>query len=253
MGASLSSASGSSTLNVTFPDSVVASNSSGDASYLLAIVADTSGHDESSGATTVRGIQNVTLVGATGGPSSGSFSSWKMAGTAGGSTGIYLDPIRGTYNEAGWQAERLGWHLPGFDDSAWPESAPSEGFQNATVRFYRTSAPLNIPDGHDVSIAFTFGNTGPNDAIRALLYVNGYQYGRYNPNVNDATTFPVPPGILNYDGENDIAVLVWAQSTSGAAVTLDWSITSIRESSFNPKIDASYLQPRWNATRLDYA
>lgn len=245
VGASLSSSSSSASLTITFPNTTLVESSQN----LLTVVVDTSGHDEGSSATTIRGIQNINLVNST----SDGFSLWKVAGTAGGSTGTYLDPVRGPYNEAGWYAERLGWHLPGFDDSTWPMSSPSDGFQNATVRFFRTKAALSIPDGQDLSIVFTFGNVGPNSDFRALLYINGYQYGRYNPRVNTATVFPVPPGILNYAGDNEIAVLVWAQSTSGAAVTLDWNITEIRESSFNPRIEAAYLQPRWNNSRLNYA
>ncbi|KAJ5832920.1 beta-galactosidase B [Penicillium riverlandense] len=245
IGAFLGSSSSSGSLTLDFPnDTLVESGPN-----VLAVVADTSGHDEGGGATSVRGIYQISLTNTTG----PGFSSWRMAGTAGGADGVYLDPVRGAYNEAGWQAERLGWHLPGYDDSFWPASSPSEGFANATVRFYRTTVPLNIPEGHDASIVFNLQNLGSSSAVRALLYVNGYQYGRYNPYVNEATEFPVPPGILNYKGDNVICLLVWAQSTSGAAISLDWSVTEVRESSFNPRIDAGYLQPRWNATRLNYA
>jgi beta-galactosidase len=216
---------------------------------VLAIVADTSGHDEGSGATSVRGIYKIHLINST----ESGFTSWKLAGTAGGALGTYLDPIRGAYNEAGWQAERLGWHLPGYDDSLWAESNPSDGFKNATVRFYRTNVSLNVPEGHDASVVFSLENLGPNSAVRALLYVNGYQYGRFNPYVNTATEFPVPPGILNYNGDNIIGLLVWAQSTEGAAVSVNWSISELRESSFNANIDAKYLQPQWNSSRLEYA
>ncbi|KAJ9144491.1 Glycosyl hydrolase family 35 [Pleurostoma richardsiae] len=243
--ASTDSASASASLDVTFP--VEALDGSG--LNLLTIVADTSGHDQVDKATLLRGIYKINLKNATG----PGFSSWRMAGTAGGADGVYLDPVRCPYNEGGWYAERLGWHLPGFDDSSWPVSSPSDPFTNATVRFYRTVVPLHIPTHHDASISFTLDNLGASAAVRALLYVNGYQYGRYNPLVNTATKFPVPPGILNYNGDNTIGLLVWAQSTEGAAVSVNWTISQVRESSFSPRIDSDSLQPRWSPNRLNYA
>jgi hypothetical protein len=79
---------------------------------VLLVIQDDTGHDETNGAINVRGILNATLLGA-----SSSFYEWKVAGTAGGSTNTTLDPVRGVYNEGGLYGERLGWHLPGFDDS----------------------------------------------------------------------------------------------------------------------------------------
>ncbi|KAH8645474.1 glycoside hydrolase superfamily [Xylariales sp. PMI_506] len=243
LGAYMGSVNPNGALTLDFPTSLLQNGSN-----LLAVVMDNSGHDEgASGAVSIRGILNATLIGG-----SSDFESWRIAGTAGGSTGSVLDPVRGVYNEGGWAAERLGWHLPGFDDSAWPELDPSAGFSNATATFYRTSASLDFPEGHDVSVQFTVSSLSGN-ATRALLYVNGYQYGRFSPWVNTATRFPVPPGILNYGGDNIIGLLVWAQSTEGAQVDVDWSITEVRESSLDVKFDAQYLQPSWNETRLLYA
>jgi hypothetical protein len=40
-------------------------------------------------------------------------------------------------------AERLGWHLPGFDDSKWALGSPADGVQGAGVAFYRTEVDLS--------------------------------------------------------------------------------------------------------------
>lgn len=232
-------------LNLTFPAGSPIQNGSN----VLTVVQDTTGHDQGSGgATNIRGILNATLLGSDSG-----FSSWKLAGTAGRTQSQILDPVRGAYNEGGWAAERLGWHLSGFDDTDWLEAAPSDGFANATVRFYRTTVPLDIEDGVDVSVYFEIASAVPNATVRALLYVNGYQYGRFAPHVSSATRFPVHPGILNFGGDNVIGVLVWAQSGEGAAVDVSWDVTEVKTTSLDAKFDAGYLQPRWDESRLEYA
>ncbi|KAF4814695.1 putative beta-galactosidase B [Colletotrichum siamense] len=215
---------------------------------VLTVIQDNSGHDQGAGgALSIRGILNATLIGSEG------FDSWKLTGTAGRSEGKILDPVRGAYNEGGWTAERLGWHLPGFDDSNWPTASPSEGFDNATVRFYRTAVPLSIPAGVDLSVQFELSTPGGNSSTRVLLFVNGYQYGRFSPYVNSATRFPVHPGILNFNGDNVIGVLVWAQSSNGASVGIDWNITEARASSLYTHFDSKDLQPTWGEERLRYA
>ena len=64
---------------------------------VLLVVQDNSGHDETSGALNVRGILNATLPGG----NSSTLSSWKVTGTAGGSTNSLLDPVRTIYKEGG--------------------------------------------------------------------------------------------------------------------------------------------------------
>ncbi|OCL15370.1 glycoside hydrolase family 35 protein [Glonium stellatum] len=217
-------------------------------SNVLLVIQDNSGHDESaSGARNVRGILNATLIG-----KSSTFSTWKVAGTAGGSSSTFLDPVRTIYNEGGLTAERLGWHLPGFDDSAWASDSPSQGFTGAGVKFYRTTVQLDAPDGHDVSLSFKFLPIGA-VTFRALLYVNGYQYARFYPYITSVSTFPVPPGVLDYGGENLVAIALWAQTNEGATVDLDMNVNYVTQSSLNVKFDGTYLRPGWDARRLDYA
>jgi beta-galactosidase GanA len=108
-----------------------------------------------------------------------SFSSWKVAGTAGGESNI--DPVRGALAEGGLYGERLGWHLPGYPDSHWNDTtSPSTDKSGAGVTFYRTVVPLDIPAGLDVSLSFVL-KSPPGSTLRAQLFVGGYQYGRYVP------------------------------------------------------------------------
>ncbi|KAI1125308.1 glycoside hydrolase superfamily [Nemania abortiva] len=226
---------------------------------VLVVLMDNSGHDQRSAALNPRGITNATLVG----PGTYSFSEWKIAGTATEENAL-LDPVRGFLNEGGLYAERVGMHLPGYPDAKWEVSKTASSVlsvEGAGVRIFRTQVPLNIPSGVDVSISFrltapsdaTFtSKTGKTNQVRALLFVNGYQYGRFNPYIGNQIDYPVPPGILNYKGKNDIAVTVWSQSASGAEIKVEWNVEYVHKSSYNMNLDASYLQPGWESKRLDY-
>lgn len=255
------------TVSFSFANATLASNS---ADNILVIVMDNSGHDETTGATNPRGITNATLLG-----TDEAFSEWKIAGTAGRETNI--DPIRGPYNEGGLYAERVGAHLPGYPDSSWATTSSSNSttatgsssssslvVPSAGVRVFRTTVPLSIPTGLDVSIAFTFSAPGNGSTsstfvsdytnqVRALLFVNGYQYGRFNPYIGNQITFPVPTGILNYQGDNTIAVTVWSQSAEGAEVQLDWTLEYVHSTGYVFDFDAEYLRPGWSSDRLAYA
>jgi hypothetical protein len=179
------------------------------------------------------------------------FTSWKIAGEAGGETEL-LDPVRGPLAEGGLTAERLGWHLPGFDDSEWESGSPSAGFEGADIKFYRTTIPLDVPAEIDASFAFVINAVG-SKTIRAQLFVNGYQYARFNPYVGNEIKFPVPPGILNYSGDNVIGLSVWAQSEEGAQVDVQLVQEYAIESSWSSSFDSEYLRPGWTEERLAYA
>ena len=235
--------------NLTLSFSNATMNSTGE--NVLLVIQDNSGHDETTGALNPRGITNATLLGTT-----SNFTAWKVAGTAGGDANP-IDPMRGHLNEGGLTAERLGWHLPGFDDSSW-STVSSIAFSAATANFYRTTFNLIIPSELDVSLAFqlTTPASAPSDAYRTLLFVNGYQYARFNPYIGNQITFPVPPGILNYDGENTVGVAIWAQTEAGAEVEVQLVTQYTVETGYAGGFDfedSSYLRPGWTSKRLQYA
>jgi len=228
--------------NMTLSFSNATLNSNG--SNVLLVAQDNTGHDLRGGATAPRGILAASLQGA-------NFTQWKIAGEAGGEDS-QLDPVRGPLSEGGLTAERLGWHLPGFDDSAWNSSSPSTGFNEAGIYFYRTVVPLDVPAELDASFAFVL-NASDSQHIRVQLFVNGYQYARFNPYVGNERKFPVPPGILNYSGDNVIGLSVWAQSEEGAKVYVQMVQEYAVESSWSSRFDSEYLRPGWTEERLAYA
>ncbi|UZP38687.1 hypothetical protein NXS19_006503 [Fusarium pseudograminearum] len=231
---------------------------------VLVVLMDNSGHDLRGGALDPRGITNATLIGSAKGGYK--FSEWKIAGHAGSVEGEVIDPVRGPLNEGGLYAERIGAHLPGFSDKKWKSFSSKQGTlvnPSAGVRAYRTTVDLDIPDGLDVGISFkltapsntTFSATkkGYSNRVRVLLFVNGYQYGRFNPYIGNQVSFPVPPGVLNYSGENTIAVTVWSQSAEGGEVKVEWEVDYAHSSSFDVKFGSEYLRPEWTEDRLQYA
>ncbi|KAM7200018.1 family 35 glycosyl hydrolase [Rhypophila sp. PSN 637] len=236
---------------------------------VLAIVMDNSGHELREGATDPRGIYNATLLGPSG--KGYTFSSWKIAGTAGSALGIQnLDPIRGPLNEGGLYAERVGMHLPGYPDDApgWVTLASAGStttklvVSSPGIRVFRTVVPLHVPSELDVSISFRFSVNKAvkgGDPVRVLLFVNGYQYGRYNPHIGNQVTFPVPPGILNYDGENTVVVTVWNQrEKEGDAVEIgvDWVVEYAHEtrgSGYDVKTIGKGLRSGWTKERERFA
>ncbi|KAK4150853.1 glycoside hydrolase superfamily [Chaetomidium leptoderma] len=187
---------------------------------VLLVVHDDTGHDQQAGAVRPRGILNATLLGEGG----------------------------------GLTAERLGWHLPGFDDSAWEaaEGGPREGFEGAGVRFYRGTMALDVPPGVDVSLAFRFTPVKGGEGYRVLLFVNGWQYGRYYPSIAAEDTFPVPVGVLDYGGENVVGLAVWALQADGAQVDVEVVVRYVVDSSLDVRFDGSYLRPGWDPLRLEY-
>jgi hypothetical protein len=98
------------------------------------------------------------------------------------------------------------------------------GTTEAGIAFYTTTFDLNLPTGYDIPLSFVFGNTttssdngtSSTSDFRAQLFVNGYQFGKYVNNIGPQTIYPVPQGILNYQGTNTVALTLWAQQAQGA-------------------------------------
>ncbi|KAK4214137.1 family 35 glycosyl hydrolase [Rhypophila decipiens] len=261
--------SGSGASTFLFPNATLHPTNSSQENVLV-VVMDNSGHELREGATDPRGIYNATLLGPSG--KGYRFSSWKIAGTAGSALGTRnLDPIRGPLNEGGLYAERVGMHLPGYPDDrpGWATLDSAAGstttklvVSSPGIRVFRTVVPLHVPSELDVSISFRFSvdkAVSGGDQVRVLLFVNGYQYGRYNPHIGNQVTFPVPPGILNYDGENTVVVTVWNQrEKEGDAVEVgvDWAVEYAHEtrgSGYDVKTIGKGLRSGWTKERERFA
>lgn len=152
--------------------------------------------------------------------------------------------VRGPLNEGGLYAERQGFHQPYPPNHNWAFGSPLTGIKTAGIAFYQASFNLDLPKNYDIPLTFNFGNTTINGATadyRAQLYVNGYQFGKYVNNVGPQTSFPVPQGILDYHGQNWLAVELWAQQANGGYLS-DFSLeagvpvqTSLEQPGLSPR------------------
>ncbi|KAI3004067.1 CAZyme family GH35 [Aspergillus niger] len=216
---------------------------------VITVIVDYHGHDETNianGAGNPRGILGAYLL--PGGTRTATgFKLWKIQGNAGGAKNI--DPVRGPMNEGGLYAERLGWFLPGFPASDIKEfnstSSPLDGISESGVRFYVTSFDLDIDRDLDAPIGVSL--SAPNGTIaRVMLWVNGYQYGKYVPHIGPQTKFPIPPGIINNRGQNTLALSLWAQTNDGAKLdTVELFTYGLYQTNFQFDRDWSSLQPGW--------
>ncbi|KAH6908431.1 glycoside hydrolase family 35 protein [Coprinopsis sp. MPI-PUGE-AT-0042] len=151
-----------------------------------------------------RGIRGFQL-------DTGTFGDWKVQGKVGGYRN-FPDKTRGILNEGGLYGERLGWHLPGYAlDDTWVERDLAEGLpdQVAGVGWFLTTFNLDVPEGLDAMFSFEF-EEGLGQPYRALLFVNGWMMGKRVANLGPQAKFPVHEGILDYRGENTIAVALWS-------------------------------------------
>jgi len=134
---------------------------------------------------------------------------WRIQGRAGGED--FADRTRGTPNNGGQYGERMGWHLPGFDDRNWRATGAALPQGAAGTNWYRTNVKLNVPKGQDATLALAFGDTAkPRSAAqyRVLMFVNGWNMGQFIAHVGPQRIFPIPEGILNHRGTNTIALAV---------------------------------------------
>ncbi|CZS89191.1 probable beta-galactosidase [Rhynchosporium agropyri] len=188
--------------------------------YVFTVVIDNNGLDENfyvggDVMKTPRGIFNYQLAG-----HAQNDITWKLTGNLGGES--YIDKARGPLNEGGLYAERQGFTQPYPPNRNWAAGSPLNGTKEAGIAFYQASFDLDLPDHYDVPLSFSFGNTTINGAVanyRAQLWVNGYQFGKYVNNIGPQTDFAVPEGVLNYHGQNWLAIELWAQQATGAHLT----------------------------------
>ncbi|KXN92303.1 putative beta-galactosidase A [Leucoagaricus sp. SymC.cos] len=163
-----------------------------------------------------RGIEGHYLLGENADPGVRQFTGWKIQGNFGGEN--YPDKTRKIFNEGGLFGERMGYHLPGFDDSQWETRTPFKGLDTPGVGWFRTTFDLSLPEGYDVPISFAFADSP--GAYRAQLYVNGWQMGKRSATLGPQTTFVVQPGILNLHGTNTLAISLWSMGTSSSDLAI---------------------------------
>ncbi|MGI5228121.1 glycoside hydrolase family 35 protein [Actinoallomurus sp. CA-142502] len=180
------------------------------ADNVVSVLAENMGHDQDRAADDSyrepRGLTGAELTG------SATTVKWRLQGDQGGEKPA--DPMRGPYNNGGLYGERAGWYLPGRQDAAWPTVSLPHAEPTPGVGWYRTTFRLNVPKGQDVPVGLRIDDDAARH-YRALIFVNGWQVGRYINDVGPQHVFQVPAGILRTDGENTIAIAAWGLDGSG--------------------------------------
>ncbi|KAI1392307.1 glycoside hydrolase family 35 protein [Hypoxylon trugodes] len=147
---------------------------------------------------------------------------WKITGNFGGED--YIDRARGPLNEGGLYAERQGYHLPQPPTEKFTPGSPFSASSEPGISFYTAPLSLDLPSNeYDIPLSFSFRNIA-GGAARIQLYVNGWQFGKFVGHIGPQTTFPVPEGILNYNGENWIGLAIWRMEGSDDAPVLDFRL-----------------------------
>ncbi|KAF8873040.1 hypothetical protein BD779DRAFT_1477252 [Infundibulicybe gibba] len=139
----------------------------------------------------------------------GSFGAWKVQGKVGGYTG-FPDKVRGVFNENGLFGERKA----------------------GTFRVF------------DVPMSFTFEEPF-GQPYRAILFVNGWMMGKGVGNLGPQAKFPMHEGILDYRGENTVAVALWAMTPNTlVAPNLQLVVDGVFEGGVGGVVTNS---PKWSA------
>ncbi|NOV03706.1 beta-galactosidase [Paenibacillus planticolens] len=189
----------------SFPSNLL--NKDGD--NVVAVMVQNMGHDEDGGSNdsqkSPRGLAQASFQG------SSTSIAWKIQGNQGGET--LSDPTRGVMNAGGLFGENNGWALPGFPNQSWSDvSLPDNWSQRGLpegVAWYRTSFNLNFPTMSDVPLGLNISDSATKN-YRSYIYVNGWLVGQYINNLGPQHLFSLPPGVLNPNGNNDVAIMVWA-------------------------------------------
>jgi beta-galactosidase GanA len=137
---------------------------------------------------------------------------WRIQGNLGGEN--IADRMRGPLNNGGLYGERAGWHLPSAvagERGEWTAAQPGDAPPAPGTYWLRTHVRLDLPRGHDVQLGLAFGDTGKPRSERenrALIFVNGWNMGQFAANVGPQRVFVIPPGILDPNSDNTIALAV---------------------------------------------
>jgi len=154
---------------------------------------------------------------------------WRIQGAAAGQ-----DPVRGPYNFGGLYGERQGWPLDPGAAAAWKPATLPADTARAGVTWYRTTVALDLPKGQDSSIGLTI-NDPPGRHYRATIFVNGWQMGNYIADLGPQRSFPIPNGVLDRRGRNNIAIAVWKTDETPGGLG---AVSLVNCGSFTSPIDA---------------
>jgi beta-galactosidase GanA len=223
----------------------------------VSVLVENSGHNEDYGHNDsnkeARGLTGAIVAGA---PLTS--LSWRIQGSRGGEN--LVDPTRGPMNTGGLFGERAGWTLPGYPDTAWQDVTLPTSDTTPGVSWYRTTVDLDLPKGQDTSVGLKIADSASRH-YRALIFVNGWQLGRYINDVGPQHDFQIPNGILKPNGSNTIAIAVWNTdaSTGGLGTvsleSLGTSASALQVANVDaPRYDqATYAMPAAHQASLTLA
>jgi hypothetical protein len=144
---------------------------------------------------------------------------WRIQGNQGGED--IADTLRGPLNNGGLYGERQGWHLPATGThtagSGWTRARIGDAPPAPGTYWLRTSFRLDLPKDHDIQLGLSFGDAKAVRSTRenrVLIFVNGWNMGQFIAHIGPQRTFVIPPGIINPNGGNTIALAV---TTDGKA------------------------------------
>ncbi|MFC1404100.1 MULTISPECIES: beta-galactosidase [Streptacidiphilus] len=244
LGSSSPNNGGTTSQTFAFPAGALKAGADNEVSVLVENMGHNEDYSEANSNKEARGLIGAVVAG-----SPLTTLSWRIQGSSGGED--LVDPVRGALNTGGLYGERAGWSLPGFKDSSWSTVSLPTSDTTPGVSWYRTTATLDLPKGQDTSVGLQITDDASRH-YRALIYVNGWQLGRYVNDVGPQHVFPIPNGILKADGANTIAIAVWNTdgSTGGlgdvSLVNLGTTASSLRTATVDsPRYDAAtYAQPK---------
>ena len=152
-----------------------------------------------------RGLFDVAIEGST--------ATWKIHGAdADFAAKAATNPSGTLYNNGGLGGEKAGFHMPGFDDSKW---AKADNLHSpAGVTWYRARVKLNLPANQDTAFRLDINSSrfsSLGDRAQATLFVNGWNTGVYIGDRGPQTSFTIPAGFINPNGENVISIAVAAK------------------------------------------
>lgn len=127
---------------------------------------------------------------------------WRLQGAI---AGQYVR--RGPYNLGGLYGERQGWPT-GSGGAAWKPAALPADTAEPGVTWYRTDLKLDLPEGQDSSLGIEIKDP-PGRHYRAEIFVNGWQMGNYIAELGPQHRFPIPNGVIDPHGANNITIAVW--------------------------------------------
>ena len=143
----------------------------------------------------------------------GSAATWKIHGAdADFAAKATTNPSGTLYNNGGLGGEKAGFHMPGFDDSKWAKA--DNLHSQAGVTWYRARVKLNLPANQDTAFRLDINSSrfsSLGDRAQATLFVNGWNTGVYIGDRGPQTSFTIPAGFLNPNGENVISIVVAAK------------------------------------------